>query len=115
MTADELEDYVRSSLSIQLAKEYSKKMTIVKTSNPLTQSHTYSASLPITHTTGNTLTMSGFNGTMGSTVVNTQTSVQEKLRVIEYHKNGKVSRVELQYYDGENWNPVPRIKKEDDA
>lgn len=117
MTPDELEDYVRSSLASYVAKELSKTMAITHTPNPITDTHTYTTSIPITHTTSNSLTMSGFNGTVGTIAGGspiTKSSVQENLRVVEYHKNGKVSRVELQFYDGYDWLKVPRIKKEDD-
>lgn len=118
MTPDELENYVRLSLASYIAKEISKVMPITKTTNQITDTHTYTTSIPITHTTSNSLTISGFNGTAGTISGGspiTKTGVQENLRVVEYYKNGKVSRVELQFFDGYDWLKVPRIKKEDDA
>ena len=126
MTQDMLKDYVLSSLQKHIAGELAKKMTITKTYDSMTDDTTYTGTLtmPLTHTTSNNLTvgavgastvvstMSGFNGTVSAT---RSSSVQEILRVVEYTKNGKVTRVELQKYDEENdsWNKIPRIQLEE--
>lgn len=118
MTQDMLKDYVLSSLQKHIAGEVAKQMTISKIYNPMTDDTTYTGTLtlPLMHTTSNNLTVSGatasgFNGT----VAVRNTSVQEILRVVEYTKNGKVTRVELQKYDEESddWMKIPRIQIEE--
>lgn len=121
MTQDMLRDYVLSSLHKHIAGEVAKKMTIIKTYDSTTDSTTYTGTFtaPITHTSGNSMTIgastvSGFNGTVSVSNKN-KASVQEILRVVEYTKNGKVTRVELQKYDEENddWIKIPRIQIEE--
>lgn len=118
MTQDMVKDYVLSSLQKHIAGEVVKKMTITKTYNAMTDDTTYTGTLtmPLTHTTSNNLTVSastvsGFNGT----VAVRNPSVQEILRVVEYTKNGKITRVELQKYDEENdlWTKIPRVQIEE--
>ena len=121
MTQDMVKDYVLSSLQKYIAGEVAKSMTITKIYDAMNDDTTYTGTytVPITHTSSNNLTVSGstisgFNGT--STIVSTsRNSVQEILRVVEYTKNGKVTRVELQKYDEENdsWNKIPRIQIEE--
>lgn len=105
MRPDELQDYVEHTLSREIAEEVRKRMTVTKATNTLTNSVVY---------TGSVVT----NGTVGITSgsVNAPTAgVQKNLRVIEYTKNGKVTRVELQQYDEQldDWVKIPRIQKEE--
>ena len=121
MTQDMLKDYVLSSLEKYITQQISKQMTITKQYDSMTDTTTYTGTytVPVTQTNSNNLTVStstvsGFNGT--STIVGTsRVGVQEILRVVEYTKNGKVTRVELQKYDEENdsWNKIPRIQLEE--
>ena len=123
MTQDMLKDYVLSSLEKYITQQISKQMTITKQYDSMTDTTTYTGTytVPVTQTQTNsnnltvsTSTVSGFNGT--STIVGTsRVGVQEILRVVEYTKNGKVTRVELQKYDEENdsWNKIPRIQLEE--
>lgn len=119
MKQDELQDYVLSSLSREISKEISKNMTVNKTHNPTTDSITYTGTLA---TVGaNTVTVSGFNGTTGPNISGATISTspnnysQINLRVVEYTKNGKVTRVELQKYDESNddWLKIPRLQIEE--
>lgn len=108
MTQDELENYVLSSLSKNISHELVKSMTIEKTKDPLSGSITYVGS--IMNTTPNTVTIStaqGYNGTNSS-------YSQINLRVVEYTKAGKITRVELQRCDenGE-WMKIPRLQIEE--
>ena len=109
MDKDELERYVLSLLADQLSKEVAKKMTIDKTINPIQDSITYTGTLTASNTAINSVTVSGFNGTSASGYS------QINLRVVEYTKNGKVTRVELQRYDpeGDEWYKIPRVQIEE--
>ena len=86
-------------------------MTIDKTQDVLTGTITYTGSV---HTSSNTISVSP---TYNATVSNGTTSpyVQINLRVVEYTKNGKVTRVELQKYDESNddWLKIPRLQIEE--
>ena len=111
MDQDELQDYVLSSLANSISKEVTKVMTIDKTQDVLTGTITYTGSV---HTSSNTISVSP---TYNATVSNGTTSpyVQINLRVVEYTKNGKVTRVELQKYDesNDNWLKIPRLQIEE--
>ena len=111
MDQDELQDYVLSSLANSISKEVTKVMTIDKTQDVLTGTITYTGSV---HTSSNTISVSP---TYNATVSNGTTSpyVQINLRVVEYTKNGKVTRVELQKYDESNddWLKIPRLQIEE--
>lgn len=118
MDEDGLKNYVLSSLTRYISAEISKQLTIHEQYNPMDDSTTYTGTytvntIPVTHTTSNNITvstMSGFNGTTGI-----RDGVQKIFRVVEYTKNGKVSRVELQQYSEEDdsWTKVPRIQIEE--
>ena len=111
MNQDELQDYVLSSLANSISKEVTKVMTIDKTQDVLSGTITYTGSV---HTSSNTISVSP---TYNATVSNGTTSpyVQINLRVVEYTKNGKVTRVELQKYDESNndWLKIPRLQIEE--
>ena len=113
MKQDELQDYVLSSLANHISHEISKKMTVDKQYDPMTDTITYTGSI----TTGqNTITVSGFNGVSGATVSSSPNNYSQiNLRVVEYTKNGKVTRVELQKYDESNndWLKIPRLQIEE--
>ena len=109
MDKDELESYVLSLLADQLSKEVAKKMTIDKTFDAITDSVTYTGTLTFPNNSASSVTVSGFNGTLA------QSYSQINLRVVEYTKNGKVTRVELQKYDheGDEWHKIPRVQIEE--
>lgn len=121
MTQDMLQDYVLSSLGRYISQQVTNNMTIDKQYDPITDETTYVGTLNVLPRTTNnytlataaigTSTISGFNGT---SAVN-RSSVQEIFRVVEYTKNGKVTRVELQKYDDEtnDWTKIPRIQIEE--
>lgn len=105
LRSDELKEYVEHKLSHLIAEEVRNKMSISKAVNISTNSTTYVASLIMPATTG----------TVSITPYTPTTCVQNNLRVIEYTKNGKVSRVELQQYDeqSDSWFRIPRIQMEE--
>lgn len=110
MGEDGINRYVHSELAKMLTQENMKNMTISTRSDPLSDSVVYTATVPVTHTSANSITLgtsSNYNGTFTNNHSNVIIKNPE-LRVMEYTKNGKVTRVELQYYDGENWIKVPR-------
>lgn len=123
MTQDMLKDYVLSSLERNIAQEISKQMNITKQYDSLTDTITYTGtftnsnnpSVGVVGAVGSSISgISGFNGT--TTIVGpSHNNVQEILRVVEYTKNGKITRVELQKYDEEHdsWNKIPRIQIEE--
>jgi len=61
-------------------------------------------------------TVTSSNVLNGSSKNNTFEDVLKNLRVVEYTKNGKITRVELQRLDNENdtWIKIPRIKLEEE-
>lgn len=110
MEQDELKSYVLSQLSAEISKEVSKKMTITTSKNILNDTVTYTGTLPMTSTNTVTVgvgTVQGYNGTSNA-------YSQINLRVVEYTKNGKVTRVELQRYNEDgDWLKIPRIQIEE--
>lgn len=106
MGQDEIKDHVLSLLSREIANEVAKQMTITSTPNHLTMSTTYTGTLS-NNTVG--VTTSGFNG------VSSTGYSKIILRVVEYTKNGSVTKVELQQYDeqDDSWLRIPRIQIEE--
>jgi hypothetical protein len=53
--------------------------------------------------------------TITTSSIGTNISVQENLRVVEYIKQSKIIRVELQRYNAniDDWETIPRIKIEE--
>lgn len=119
MTQDELKDYVLSSLAKYITQEVSKKMTIDKVYDAITDTTTYTGTLSGVTSNVNTVTVSGFNGTsmVGASTISAHPNnySQINLRVVEYTKNGKVTRVELQKYDesSNDWFKIPRLQIEE--
>lgn len=118
MSDCDIKDYVyeslRSQLSNHIVKDIEKNMTIEKKTNAHNATTTYTGVIDASNIS-NTLTISA-NGISGSSISQVLTSpVQQNLRVVEYTKGGKISRVELQFYDESNddWIKVPRIQIEE--
>lgn len=114
MDDDEVEDYVHTKLRNLISNEVMKHVDIATTKN--LDSNTFTATLPI----GNAATSGvivgssvGYNGTFTNNHVSGIITKRPELRVMEYTKNGKVTRVELQYYDGDDWIKVPRHQLEE--
>ena len=109
MGQDELQDYVLSSLAKHITQEVSKKMDIDKIYDASTDTTTYTGTITMANTVSN-VTVSGYNGTSMQPDYS-----QINLRVVEYTKNGKVTRVELQKYDeiSDDWRKIPRVQIEE--
>lgn len=102
-----IEDYVNSNLADLITKEVMKTMTVTSKDDIVTDSTVYTATLPIPSSSIVGTSM-GHNGTFTNNRVSGIITKVPELRVMEYTKNGKVTRVELQYYDGDTWVKVPR-------
>lgn len=65
--------------------------------------------------TANTGHLIGSTGTISISSNSSNIGVQENLRVVEYIKQGKIIRVELQRYNAniDDWETIPRIKIEE--
>lgn len=91
----ELEDYVRKNLAYQFVDHLAKKMNITSQHNPMTDTTTYTSSITASHFSDATIEKG------------------EELRVVEFTKNGKVARVELQRKTQNGWRKIPRIQIEE--
>lgn len=115
MNKDEIKDFVFSSLCREISSGVAKQMTIDEVRDVMNDTITYTGTVTVgTVANGSSIsTISGFNGSTGTSIV--KNGVQEILRVVEYTKNGKVTRVELQKYDEEldDWMKIPRIQIEE--
>jgi hypothetical protein len=118
MDQDELKSYVLNSLSNEISKEVIKHMDVEEQKDIVTDTTNYTGTLTITPTNG--VGISSISTTGNAYIVNTTPNTyssysQINLRVVEYTKNGKVTRVELQKYDdeSEDWYKIPRIQIEE--
>ena len=108
MGQDELEDYVKRQLCNEITSSVIKNMTIEKETSYDTSSTIFTGAINAGTTTYG-YTYSNVGGPI-------QIDVQERFRVVEYTKNDKVTRVELQYFDTykDQWQKVPRIRIEEE-
>lgn len=122
--ADDIKEFVYTKLAhqlgITLTADIRKNMIIKETVNPNNNSRTYTGSINASvysasvSSSPNTITISAAsNGISGSMLP--YSPVQKNLRVVEYTKSGKVTRVELQFYDEttDDWIKIPRIQLEE--
>ena len=86
---DELERLIKLKLAEQFKEYVTKSMDITKQYNPQSDSTTYVAT------------------------INDNLDKIEELRVVEFTKNGKVTRVELQRKSSHGWKKIPRIQIEE--
>ena len=108
LSPDETKKYVTALLSDQLAREILKSMTITSDKNAYDDSVTYTGTITAANPSMySTITPSSYNSTSSYSQIN--------MRVVEYTKNSKVTRVELQRYDDHNnqWYKIPRIQIEE--
>lgn len=101
MNKNELEDHVRRNLFAAMTSNIMDEMTIEKDANPNIGITTYTGTL---HVGASTVT--GYNGVSKS-------PEETELRVVEFTKNGKITKVELQQYTQYGWFRVPRIQIEE--
>jgi len=118
MDQDELKSFVLNSLSNEISKEVIKRMDLTEQKDIVTDTTRYTGTLTVNPTGIGAVgaTISNANGYIINSSPNTySTYSQINLRVVEYTKNGKVTRVELQKYDDENddWYKIPRIQIEE--
>lgn len=112
MDEKEVEHYVKKSLESEISKEIIRHMDIKKEKDVFSNTITYTGTLTGVASSSNYVTISstnqGFNGTSSG-------YSQINLRVVEYTKNGKVTRVELQRYNelNDDWSKIPRIQIEE--
>ena len=108
MDKHQLQDYVERNLFAQMSSNIIDEMTIEKDSNPNIGISTYTGTLNVgANGTYGASTISGVNGPIYST------TRKLDLRVVEFTKNGKVTKVELQHYTEGSWLRVPRIQIEE--
>ena len=115
-----LKRYVYECLSREMSGEIIKKMTIDEVRDLMTDTITYTGTLnlnpnpSVINAGAGTVSISNSGYTVAGVATSTSYS-QINLRVVEYTKNGKVTRVELQKYDEENdeWYKIPRIQIEE--
>lgn len=138
-----MEDRIKKELALHISQQIVQHMEIERESDPMGMKHTYTAKayiadmakthppLPNPTTLPYGINTAVFNGTSGtlsmpvgpnnSTVTVSGASAQtsayqsdyEKFRVCEFTKNGKVTRVELQYYNDGFWEKIKRVKIEE--
>lgn len=96
MPQHELEQLIKRKLAAQYTEHIMKNMNLTTQRNVITDTTTYTSSL----------VTSSFNGTSSVEKV-------EELRVVEFTKNGKVTRVELQRKTEHGWKKIPRIQIEE--
>lgn len=117
MDEDELKSFVLNSLSNEISKEVIKHMDLTEQKDIVTDTTRYTGTLTVTPTA---VAVTGMSTTANGYVINTSPNTYSSyshinLRVVEYTKNGKVTRVELQKYDEDNddWYKIPRIQIEE--
>lgn len=121
----QIKDYVERGIKAKLTEEIMENivkpnMVITELLDPTTYDKTYTGTISTQGLTNTITGITGINTTnilprgLVGTVVDSN-SVQEMLRVVEYTKDGKTTRVELQVYDSINddWVKVPRLKLEE--
>jgi len=121
MKEDEIKDFVMNSLAHEISTEVAKHMEIEETKDVYNDTTRYSGTITSTPLQGHlTIRPSSIvNGSIYTTNGNGSSSYKDysqiNLRVVEYTKNGKVTRVELQKYDeeGDEWFKIPRIQIEE--
>jgi hypothetical protein len=121
----DLKKHVTAELANILTNEIIKNMTITSTKNIYDDSTTYIGTLAtgavgsnITGAVGSNITGAIIGNNYNTYKSGTSAPIQYSqidLRVVEYTKNKKVTRVELQKYDEstETWNKIPRIQIEE--
>lgn len=106
LTQAELEGQIRSKLFREMESMLINELAITSTNNPGTSQRTYTGALAV----GNGNVSTGATGAVGYDIPHTEGA---ELRVVEFMKNGKVARVELQRYTISGWKKVPRIQIEE--
>lgn len=103
MDSHQLKEFVERNLFAHMTDSIMKEMTIENVGNPNTGVTTYTGTLNVGAST--------INGSSYSTTLRDEP--QLNLRVVEFTKKGKVTKVELQHYAEGGWLRVPRIQIEE--
>lgn len=116
----EIKDFVMNSLAHEISTEVAKHMEIEETKDVYNDTTRYSGTITTSTPLQGHLTIGPSSIVNGSIYTTSGSSSykdysQINLRVVEYIKNGKVTRVELQKYDehGDEWFKIPRIQIEE--
>lgn len=114
MDSDQLKDYVKRNLFAIMTDSIMNEMTIKNTKSPTADTSTFTGTLEIGSGYGGTVTAVS-NSSIGSSYNGTHAIARQpdELRVVEFTKNGKVTKVELQARTSDGWRRVPRIQIED--
>lgn len=120
MEWNSLKDYVERVLSDQITEQIMNQyvkpyMTIETETDPYTHSKIFKGTYnPISATVGNTINTNPISA--GSVTFGGHDDVLLMLRVVEYTKKDKLTRVELQSYDkqSDTWIKVPRVQIEEE-
>lgn len=114
LTQAELEGQIRSKLFREMESMLINELAITSTNNPGTSQRTYTGALAVGNGNGNVSTgATGAVGSWSSHNIPLPHTEGAELRVVEFMKNGKVARVELQRYTVSGWKKVPRIQIEE--
>lgn len=120
MDSNSLKDYVERVLADRITEQILNQyvrpyMTIETETDPYTFSKIFKATYnPIGTIVGNTINTNPISA--GSVTFGGHDDVLLMLRVVEYTKKDKLTRVELQSYDKQtdNWIKVPRVQIEEE-
>lgn len=119
LSSKDIEAYVTAQLTSIISKEVTKNMTISSIKDVYDDSITYIGTITgssNTYTSGTSGVYTSTNSinSIASSSSNRNYS-QINMRVVEYTKNGKVTRVELQKHDEDidDWVKIPRIQIEE--
>jgi hypothetical protein len=104
-----LKEYVINTLLDQMRTPLQNEMIIQNVGNPNIGTSTYTGTLHVGSGTSGTIIGSGYNTAIAGAISENPLT----LRVVEFTKKGKVTRVELQYYVESGWQRVPRIQIEE--
>lgn len=120
MDSNSLKDYVERVLADRITEQILNQyvrpyMIIEKETDPFTHNKIFKATYdPIGTAVGNTINTNPISA--GSVTFGGHDDVLLMLRVVEYTKKDKLTRVELQSYDKQtdNWIKVPRVQIEEE-
>lgn len=114
MDSDQLKEHVQRNLFAIMSDSIMNEMIVENTKSPTTDTSTFIGTLEIGSGHSGTVTAIG-NSSIGSSYNGTHAIARQpdELRVVEFTKNGKVTKVELQARTSDGWRRVPRIQIED--
>jgi hypothetical protein len=100
LDSHQLQELVERRLFAEMTDSIIKEMTIENIGNPNTGISTYTGTLHV--------------GANSISTIRTEPELNLRdLRVVEFTKRGKVTKVELQYYTEGGWLRIPRVQIEE--